>query len=60
MSNMTLMFQEKDPEFVPLMGIVKKYTGPRFLMSKAGAEKMILPLPKICCIYTMPISNRTF
>ena len=41
MSNMTLMFQEKDPEFVPLMGIVKKYAGPRFLMSKAKREQMI-------------------
>ena len=41
MSNMTLMFQEKDPEFVPLMGIVKKYAGPRFLMSKNKREQMI-------------------
>ena len=41
MSNMTLMFQEKDPEFVPLMGIVKKYAGPRLLMSKAKKDQLI-------------------
>ncbi len=41
MSNLTLMFQEKDPEFVPLMGIVKKYAGQSFLTSKAKRAQQI-------------------
>lgn len=39
MSNMTLMFQAQDPEFVPLMGIVNKYAGGGFLTSKAKLDK---------------------